>query len=123
MPASVVGVYANILMPSVAVPIVTDGGSDDVAVVRDRRRDFGSHIVKVRVLRIPASDRFPDGVKYAFHYGRGAATIPSSGTTTTTASTNATRAARSRRSTSPGTNACCGGSSGSCRPTTLRTST
>lgn len=42
---------------------------DDVEVVRDRRRDFGDHVVRIHVLRVPETDRFPDGIKYAFHYG------------------------------------------------------
>lgn len=43
---------------------------DDVEVVRDRRRDFGDEIVRIRVLRVPESEKFPEGIKYAFHYGR-----------------------------------------------------
>lgn len=43
---------------------------DDVKVVRDRRRDFGDEIVRIRVLRVPESGKFPEGIKYAFHYGR-----------------------------------------------------
>lgn len=43
---------------------------ENVAVIRDRRRDFGDEIVRIRVLRVPESEKFPDGIKYAFHYGR-----------------------------------------------------
>ena len=43
---------------------------DDIEVVRDRRRDFGDEIIRIRVLRVPESDKFPEGIKYAFHYGR-----------------------------------------------------
>ena len=43
---------------------------DDVEVVRDRRRDFGDEVVRIRVLRVPESEKFPEGIKYAFHYGR-----------------------------------------------------
>jgi len=43
---------------------------DDIEVVRDRRRDFGDEIVRIRVLRVPESERFPEGIKYGFHYGR-----------------------------------------------------
>lgn len=43
---------------------------DDVKVVRDRRRDFGDEIVRIRILRVPESETFPEGIKYAFHYGR-----------------------------------------------------
>jgi len=45
-------------------------GDEDVDVVRDRRRDFGEYIVRVRVLRVPESEQFPEGIKYGFHYGR-----------------------------------------------------
>jgi len=48
---------------------VTDD-EGDVTVVRDRRRDFGDEIVRIRILRVPESDTFPEGIKYAFHYGR-----------------------------------------------------
>ncbi|GAA0297632.1 toxin-antitoxin system TumE family protein [Halarchaeum salinum] len=41
----------------------------DVSVVRDRRRDFGEHIVRIRVLRVPESSKFPDGIKYGYHFG------------------------------------------------------
>lgn len=41
----------------------------DVEVVRDRRRDFGDEIVRVRILRVPPSEKFPEGIKYVFHYG------------------------------------------------------
>jgi len=43
---------------------------DDVEVVRDRRRDFGNEVVRIRVLRVPESETFPRGIKYAYHYGR-----------------------------------------------------
>lgn len=45
-------------------------GDEDVGVVRDRRRDFGDEVVRIRVLRVPESETFPEGIKYAFHYGR-----------------------------------------------------
>lgn len=43
---------------------------EDVRVVRDERvaYDDGT-ITSVRVLSVPESERFEDGVKYAFHYG------------------------------------------------------
>ena len=46
------------------------GDDVDVEVVRDRRRDFGDEVVRIRVLRVPESEKFPQGIKYAFHYGR-----------------------------------------------------
>lgn len=49
------------------------GGDDDdatVEVVRDyRREDESGRIERVRVLRVPESEAYPDGVKYALHYG------------------------------------------------------
>jgi len=44
-------------------------GDDDVVVERDRRRDFGDRLVRIRVLRVPVSEQFPEGVKYAYHFG------------------------------------------------------
>lgn len=49
---------------------------DDVVVVFDRRRDLGTEIVKLRVLRVPDSEKFPEGVKYAYHYGAKDADAP-----------------------------------------------
>lgn len=45
-------------------------------MVRDRRREFGDRLVRIRVLRVPESEKFPDGVKYAFHYGEKGADDP-----------------------------------------------
>ena len=44
--------------------------SDDVVAFVDLRAvyDDGT-VVQVRILSVPESDRFPDGVKYGFHYG------------------------------------------------------
>ncbi|WP_115862828.1 toxin-antitoxin system TumE family protein [Halorussus litoreus] len=42
---------------------------DETVVVFDRRRDFGNEVVKLRVLRVPTSEKFPKGIKYAYHYG------------------------------------------------------
>lgn len=47
--------------------MVPDG--DDVSTLLDRRYDVGADVVRIRVLRVPRSESFPDGVKYAFHYG------------------------------------------------------
>lgn len=41
----------------------------DVKIVRDRRRDLGEYVVRIQILRVPSSDKFPEGIKYAFHYG------------------------------------------------------
>ena len=49
---------------------------DEVVVVFDRRRDFGDEIVKLRVLRVPTSKKFPSGIKYTYHYGEKGADDP-----------------------------------------------
>lgn len=48
----------------------------DVRVVRDRRREVGGYVVRIRVLRVPESDTYPEGVKYAFHCSEKGATTP-----------------------------------------------
>jgi hypothetical protein len=50
---------------------------DDVVVLKDEvsAYDDGT-VVRIRLMRIPSSDRFPEGVKYAFHYGLAGADHP-----------------------------------------------
>jgi len=43
---------------------------DETVVAFDRRLDLGEEIVKLRVLRVPNSEKFPEGIKYAYHYGK-----------------------------------------------------
>lgn len=51
--------------------------TDDVTVVRDDTEVYADGTVaRVRVLAVPASKRFPGGVKYAFHYGAAGAEHP-----------------------------------------------
>lgn len=50
---------------------------DDGVVLRDERQTYDDGTVaRVRVLAVPESDRFPDGVKYAFHYGNRHKPVP-----------------------------------------------
>jgi len=43
---------------------------DDVRVLEDTTRHFPDGMVlRVRVLAVPESEKFPDGVKYRLHYG------------------------------------------------------
>ena len=43
---------------------------DDVRVLEDTERRFDDHtVLRVRVLSVPESEKFPDGVKYRLHYG------------------------------------------------------
>lgn len=50
---------------------------DDVTVLRDEIEAYSDGTVaRVRILAIPESDRFPDGIKYAFHYGVAGAEHP-----------------------------------------------
>ena len=72
--------------------------SDDVTVLEDEIEAYADGTVaRVRVLSVPTSDRFEDGIKYAYHYGEAGA----DDSTTTTASTNSTSAVRPLRSTTP----------------------
>jgi len=42
----------------------------DVRVVEDTERRFADGtVLRVRVLRVPDSEKFPDGIKYRLHYG------------------------------------------------------
>jgi len=44
--------------------------SDDVTVLEDEIEAYADNTVaRVRVLDVPESDKFPEGIKYAFHYG------------------------------------------------------
>jgi hypothetical protein len=43
---------------------------DDVRVLEDTERRFADGtVLRVRVLAVPGSEKFPDGVKYRLHYG------------------------------------------------------
>jgi hypothetical protein len=51
--------------------------ADDVVVLRDEQTAYDDGtVVKVRLLRVPESDRFEEGVKYALHYGAAGADDP-----------------------------------------------
>nr|WP_195892494.1 DUF6516 family protein [Halopiger goleimassiliensis] len=51
--------------------------SDDVVVVRDEIEAYSDGTVaRVRVLAVPESETFPDGIKYAYHYGEAGADDP-----------------------------------------------
>ncbi|GAA0524567.1 hypothetical protein GCM10008992_26310 [Halorubrum aquaticum] len=76
--------------------------SDDVTVLEDEIEAYADvTVARVRVLSVPTSDRFEDGIKYAYHYSEAGADDPITDSTTTTASTNSTSAVRSSRSTTP----------------------
>lgn len=50
---------------------------DDVEVLEDEIQAYNDGTVaRIRVLGVPESDRFPDGIKYAFHYGEAGADNP-----------------------------------------------
>jgi hypothetical protein len=43
---------------------------DEVRVVEDTERRFvDGFVLRVRVLAVPESEKFPDGIKYRLHYG------------------------------------------------------
>ena len=99
--------------------------ADDVVVLRDEQTAYDDGtVVRVRLLRVPESERFGEGVKYALHYGAAGADDPiirfdncrrvhslrsfprrchpRSARVTTTARTNSTSALKPSRSSSPG---------------------
>lgn len=41
----------------------------DVDVVMDFKREEDGQILRVRVLSVPESEKFPEGIKYRFHCG------------------------------------------------------
>jgi hypothetical protein len=50
---------------------------EDVVELRDEITAYDDGTVaRVRVLSVPTSDRFPEGIKYAFHYGKAGADDP-----------------------------------------------
>lgn len=50
---------------------------DEVEVLEDdiQAYDDGT-VVRIRILDVPDSDQYPEGVKYAFHYGEAGADEP-----------------------------------------------
>jgi hypothetical protein len=45
-------------------------GADDVDVVLNRERETeDGQILRVKAMKVPESEKFPEGVKYRFHYG------------------------------------------------------
>jgi len=51
--------------------------SDDVTVLEDEIEAYADGTVaRVRVLSVPTSDRFEEGIKYAYHYGEVGAESP-----------------------------------------------
>lgn len=50
---------------------------DDVTVVRDEIEAYADGTVaRVRVLAVPESEKFDDGIKYSLHYGESGADAP-----------------------------------------------
>jgi hypothetical protein len=50
---------------------------DDVTVLEDQFEAYNDGTVaRIRVLAVPVSDRFPEGIKYAFHYGEADSEYP-----------------------------------------------
>jgi hypothetical protein len=51
--------------------------ADDVVVLEDERVGYDDGTVAaIRVLEVPQSETYPDGVKYKFHYGEAGADDP-----------------------------------------------
>jgi len=50
---------------------------DDVEVLEDEIQAYDDGaVVRIRILDVPVSDQYPDGVKYASHYGEAGADDP-----------------------------------------------
>jgi hypothetical protein len=50
---------------------------EDVTVLRDEIEAYDDGtVVRVRVLSVPSSEKFPSGIKYSFHYGEAGADHP-----------------------------------------------
>ena len=50
---------------------------DDVEVLEDEIQAYDDGtVVRIRILDVPDSDQYPEGVKYAFHYGEAGADDP-----------------------------------------------
>lgn len=50
---------------------------EDVTVLRDEIEAYeDGTVARVRVLAVPNSDQYPEGIKYAFHYGEAGADNP-----------------------------------------------
>lgn len=44
-------------------------GDDDAVAVLDVTKDFGERYAEVTAWRVPASDRYPEGIRYSMQYG------------------------------------------------------
>jgi len=42
---------------------------DDVDVEANYRRIDGDYVIRVKIMRVPESEKFPEGVKYRLHFG------------------------------------------------------
>lgn len=56
--------------------MTADGGGDVRVVLDEYRETDDGRIINVRALSVPESEKFPEGIKYRFHYGtKGGETI------------------------------------------------
>jgi hypothetical protein len=51
---------------------IVDADDDGARKVIDVTEDFGDRYAEVAAWRVPASDRYPEGVKYSMQYGNAA---------------------------------------------------
>lgn len=56
----------------IALRLITThvGGDEEADLYIDRKEMFGAYFAEVTVWKVPTSDRYPDGVKYSFQYGK-----------------------------------------------------
>jgi hypothetical protein len=45
------------------------GDIDAVAVRDERQQDAAGNIIRVLIVKVPTSETYPEGIKYAFYYG------------------------------------------------------
>jgi hypothetical protein len=49
--------------------MTADGGDDVREILDELRETDDGRIINVRALSVPESEKFPEGIKYRFHYG------------------------------------------------------
>lgn len=45
------------------------GDESDIEVLLDETRYEADHVVRRKVMAVPESSKYPEGIKYRFHYG------------------------------------------------------
>lgn len=48
---------------------MSDADESDVTVLLDKREREGNRVIRRKVMEVPQSSKYPEGVKYRLHYG------------------------------------------------------